>query len=428
MGHRRASLRLALVVALVSVLGAIAATAAFALAFDDAEPCRDTQPVFVCPGGTVDASYSIQLIGRGGCGPDPPNEGLPYQYRILNGALPAGLTLSKSGVISGSPTSAGTARFWVELSDEDPPSQSWCLPKKAEREFSITIEPRVLVTTQSAGPGTVGSPYTLNLTAAMKIAPDATSPPSSPLTWSVVAGTLPPGIALNSSTGALSGTPTTEGDYGFTVKAALADGRSDTKGLSIAVRRPITITGTGLFGSAGTSVGSGALVRTEVGVPFLATLAASGGTGEYTWTITEGALPPGVAMANGNFLGRPKAAGVYRVSISAADTEGRTANFPAVVTVANRLAFVTQKMKPGKVGRKYRMKLVATGGVLPKTWKKVSGKLPKGLRLDRKLGIVSGTPKKAGRYRVVFEVTDTLGVKSKRSLKIKIAPAPKKRG
>jgi hypothetical protein len=421
-------LRLGLALALVAGLAAVVAATAAALAFDDAEPCRDSQPLFVCPEGSVDASYSIQLKGHGGCGPDGANEGLPYQYRILNGALPAGLTLSKSGVISGSPTSAGTAQFWVELSDEDPPSASWCIPKKAERQFSITIQSRVLVTTQSAGPGTVGSPYTLNLTAVMKLGPDATAPPSSPLTWSVVGGALPPGIALNPSTGALTGTPTTEGAFGFTVKAALVDGRSDTKGLTIAVRKPITITGTGLFGGAGAAVGDGALVRTEVGVPFLATLAASGGTGEYTWAIAEGTLPPGVTMVNGNFLGRPKEAGVYRISISAADNEGRTATFPAVVTVAKRLAVVTRKMKPGKVGRKYRMKLAATGGVLPKTWKKASGSLPKGLRLDRKLGIVSGKPKKAGRYRVVFEVTDTLGVKSKRSFKITIAPAPKKRG
>ena len=212
------------------------------------------------------------------------------------------------------------------------------------------------------------------------------------------------------------------------MRAALVDGRSDTKALTIAVRKPITITGTGLFGGAGTPVGGGELVRTEVGVPFLATLVASGGSGEYTWSIAEGSLPSGVTMANGNFFGRPTKSGVYRVTISAADTEGRKASFPAVATVAERLAVATQRMKPGKVGRKYRAKLVATGGVLPKKWKKAGGKLPKGLRLDRKLGIVSGTPKKAGRYRVVLEVTDALGVKSKRAFRIAIAPAPKKRG
>jgi hypothetical protein len=198
--------------------GVVTATAS-ALAFDDAVPCVDTQPLFVCPQGTLEAPYSIQLVGRGGCGPDPPNEGLPYQFRVVNGALPPGLSLSQSGQISGTPSQAGTYRFWAELSDQDPPSQSWCLPKKAEREFSITINPRVLVTTESTGPGTIGSLYTLNLTAVMKSGATSTAAPSSPLTWTVVQGQLPAGLTLNSSTGVVSGTPTTEGASSFVVRA-----------------------------------------------------------------------------------------------------------------------------------------------------------------------------------------------------------------
>jgi hypothetical protein len=416
--------RFALVVVLAAALATVVATVAHGLAFDDSAPCPvGAEQVYTCPGGTVDMQYSVQIVSRGGCGP-----ALPYQYRILNGALPSGISLSTSGLLSGRPTTAGNYRFWVELSDENPPSASWCRPETAEREFSIAVGSRVLVTTESAAPGTVGTAYSQSLTGVMKSGPDATSPPSSPLAWSVVAGALPPGIALNSSTGALGGTPTAEGSYAFTVKAALVDGRSDTKALTIAVRAPLKITGTGLFGGAGTPIGGGELVRTEVGVPFLATLEVSGGSGEYTWAIAQGTLPPGVTMANGNFLGRPTEAGIYRVTISAADTEGRTATFPAVVTVAERLAVATQRMKPGKVGRTYRAKLVATGGVLPKKWKKAGGKLPKGLRLDRKLGVVKGKPMKAGRYRVVFEVSDALGVKSKRAFRITIAPAPKKRG
>ena len=73
--------------------------------------------------GRSDASYSITFKASGGCGP-----ALPYQYRVTNGALPPGLSLSSSGVLSGRPTQSGSWNFWVQLSDENPPSQSWCDP------------------------------------------------------------------------------------------------------------------------------------------------------------------------------------------------------------------------------------------------------------------------------------------------------------
>ena len=378
-------------------------------------PCVDTQPLFVCPQGTLEASYSIQLVGRGGCGPDPPNAGLPYQFRVVNGALPPGLSISQGGQISGSPSQAGTYRFWTELSDEDPPSQSWCLPKKAEREFSITINPRVLVTTESATPGTIGSAYTLNLTAVMKSGAASTAPPSSALTWTLVQGQLPGGLLLDSATGVISGTPSAEGASLFVVRAALVDGRSDTKGLEITVRQPLSIQALRPLSAAGTPT------SWEVGVPFTAKLAATGGTGTFTWTLAEGALPTGLALAvDGTVAGRPTAAGSFRSTLRLTDTEGRTADYPAVFGVASRLAISTLTLRRGKVGRPYRARLATTGGVLPKTLRIVKGPLPRGIRFDRTLGVLSGTPTRPGRYRVRVEATDALKVKSAKTLVIEV--------
>ena len=418
MGSRRThSLRLALVVALIAGLAGIAAGVAHALAFDDAVPCKDTQPLFVCPEGTVEAAYSIQFVGRGGCGPDPPNLGLPYQYSVINGSLPPGLSLSKSGVLSGTPTTAGTYKFWVELSDEDPPSAAWCLPKKAQREFQITIEPRILVTTESAGPGTLGVPYSQTLTAVMKTGPDSTAPPSSPLTWTLSGGALPPGIGLDASTGLLTGTPTAEGSFGFTVKAAMPDGRSDTKSLTIVVRQALAVAASKPLAT------SPAPTAWEVSVPFSAKLTPSGGSGTYTFTLAGGALPTGMALAaDGTVAGTPSAPGAFRATVQLADSEGRTLEYAATFVVAQKLAVATLALRPGKIGRTYRARLKATGGVLPKTWRVVSGPLPRGIKLDRKLGVLSGVPGKAGTYRVVFEVKDGLKVVSKKTLRIVVAP------
>jgi hypothetical protein len=397
---------LALVFALIVALAGVLVPAAWATAFDDGTPCPDTKPLFVCPQGTVDAAYSIQLQGRAGC--------TPYEYRILNGALPSGLSLSSTGVISGTPRTAGASTFWVELKDVGCPPDFGV----AEREFSISVQPRVLVTTESAASGTIGVPYTLNLTAVMKSGPDSNAPPSSPLAWSVVAGTMPPGITLDASTGALSGAPTTEGSYGFTVKAALVDGRSDTKALNVAIRQPLAI-------AAAKPLASTPIPTLwEVGVPFSAKLTPSGGSGTYTYTLASGSLPTGLALAaDGSLVGTPRAAGVFRAVIRLSDTEGRTLDYAANFGVAARLAISTLTLRSGKVGKRYVAKLKTTGGILPRTWRITSGPLPRGVRLDRKLGILSGTPTRAGTYRVTVQVTDGLKVVATKKLRIDVLDA-----
>src|SRR5438105_948421 len=116
---------------LVSVLALVVVPAALALRFTDDD--------FDMPIGQISASYSKQFYGGAGCGP-----ALPYQFRILSGLLPPGISLSKSGLFSGVPTVAGSWSFWLELSDQDPPSASWCIPKQSQREFTITVVPDLL--------------------------------------------------------------------------------------------------------------------------------------------------------------------------------------------------------------------------------------------------------------------------------------------
>src|SRR5512132_1689499 len=111
---------------LVVVLALVAVPAALAIRFTDDS--------YFMPTGTVGQSYSKTFGGAGGCGP-----ALPYQYTVISGALPPGLSLSFSGTISGTPSAAGRFSFWVDLSDQHPPSASWCAPAQAQREFTITV-------------------------------------------------------------------------------------------------------------------------------------------------------------------------------------------------------------------------------------------------------------------------------------------------
>jgi len=383
----------ALVVA--GVAAGVFVTAAAALRFTDES--------YFTPEGVVGQPYSHQFNGASGCGP-----ALPYQYKILNGALPPGLSLSSGGLISGRPTQAGMYSFWVELSDEDPPSQSWCIPAQAEREFSINVLSGISINNQTAKPGTVGQAYSEPLTATTLTSLNpATGTLASTATWSKSSGDLPPGIVLGVD-GLLSGTPTTESSYQFVVRAELDPKRWDTETLVIVVRAPVVIT-------------LPKVPSSEVGVPFQLKLAATGGTGigTYTWTLTTGALPQGMALtADGTISGTPRAGGRFAFTATATDTEGRTANYPATLNVAQRLAIATPLLRPAKVGHAYRQKVVTIGGVIPKVLKVTKGPLPRGIRYDRTLGVLSGTPTKPGTYRITFLAMDALKVQSTKTLKL----------
>ena len=389
---RRRTARVAGAFALTTLLALVVASAVGALDFHD-EPCRDAHPYWICPSGVVDAPYSIKFDGKPGGGSGP-----PYQFDLYIGSPPPGLTFQKNGTLSGTPTHAGSSTFWLLIRDSvgNPGGQN---------EFIVTIEPRVLVTTQSAPSGTTGVPYSLGVTAAMKTGPGTTSPPSSPLQWTITSGQLPPGLAFGAD-GMISGTPTTVGSYPFVVKAANPDGRADTKALQIDVRAPLAIT-------------APPARRSEISVPFQLALAVSGGSGTYAWTLTSGTLPRGVTLATtGTIAGTPLTAGTFPFTATATDTEGRKADYPSTLTVAAKLAISTRLLRPAKVGRAYRQKIVTTGGVIPKVLRVTKGPLPRGIRFDRALGVLSGTPTRPGTYRITFDAVDALKVHSTKTLRL----------
>lgn len=427
------STRMAPALAVVATLSAVVAATAGAVAFDDQRPCPAAYvenegeeplppPPFLCPAGIVGTPYAVQLIGRGSCEPY-------FRFTVLGGALPPGISLSPGGLLSGTPARAGSWRFRVRVQDLGAPDggPDWCTSAdQADGEFVITVHPGVVVTSPAAAPGTLGVPYDFSLSAQTTsesnqfaalpgCAPGESASGSCPLTWSIVDGQLPTGLRLSPITGQILGTPTAEGAFSFLVRASLEDGRSGTKRMTIAVRQPLAIDLRAPFAAPG------APTLSEVGVPFAARLAASGGTRTYAWSLTTGALPPSLALsADGTVSGTPRAAGLFRATIQLQDSEGRTAVFPAVFRVAPRLSISTAALRSGTVGRAYRARLAATGGLVPRRWTVVTGPLPRGIRLDRARGLLSGKPTRAGRYRVTFEASDKFGAKSTRSLVIAI--------
>lgn len=414
-GHLRLvelALLLVGVFATIAVTG-IAVTGASGADFDnDNGACRGTPADKIlsqCPTAYVGEAYQVQIPVEQFSGCDP------YDWmEIRNGALPDGLSMTRAGVVSGVPTGAGLARFWVWLHDltaaEGGPD--WCVnDDKSEREFSIPVDPGLAIVSSSLKPATVGQPYsdTLATQDVRTLNPPAGNPVQA--TWSLQSGVLPPGITLSDS-GALTGTPTAEGSYQFVLKAVNGS-PFDTKTYTLAARQAV---------SAKSPFGSGQRPSAEVGAHFGKTFTATGGSGSYTWAVTSGALPPGVALdgTKGTISGSPRAAGKFAFALTATDSEGRAATASAALAVAPRLQIKTRGLKAAKLGRAYEAKLTTAGGAKPVKWKLVSGKLPLGVRFAPRLGTFVGAPRRIGTFRVAIEASDALGAKAQSTLVLRV--------
>lgn len=140
-------------------------------------------------------SYVLPFAGSGGVP--------PYTYSIIAGQLPGGETLSAtSGAVSGTtPNAAGqTYQFTVQVQD--------AASNTATLAVTVGVIAATSIVTQSLSTGTVGVAYSYTLAATGGYGGYA---------WSIVAGSLPAGLALASSTGIISGTPSTHGVFSFNV-------------------------------------------------------------------------------------------------------------------------------------------------------------------------------------------------------------------
>ena len=274
--------------------------AAFSVACGQALAVTNNAPATA----TVGTAYSGTVTVSGGKG--------TYTWGAVTG-LPAGLKATASGAtltISGTPTATGTATVALSVHDSATPEGT------GTATLTLTVsEPTLAIGTNAATTAKVGTTYSGTATV---------TGGNGTYTWAAATG-LPAGLTTTTSAGTLtiSGTPTTAGT--FTVGLSASDTESPAKtvtaSLTITVSAPsVTITTT-------------ALANGKVGTAYSATLAATGGTGTFTWSATG--LPPGLAISGSTISGTPTTAGSSTVTVTATSGSSSSMSFTLVINGAS---------------------------------------------------------------------------------------------
>jgi hypothetical protein len=246
------------------------------------------------------------------------------------------------------------------------------------------------ITTTSLPPGSIGQAYSQQLQTIGAIAP---------LTWSISAGTLPPGLRLDPTNGVISGTPIAPaGTSSFTVRAQDAGGQSDTQALSIVIN---------LFNAP--NITTATLEGGTVGQSYNQTLRANGGIGALTWSVSAGSLPAGLTISPaGTISGVPTNVGLSNFAVTVIDTFNQSDTQALSITVTPALEISTSSLPNAKEAEAYSATLQSSGGVPPVSWT-VAPLLPEGLSLNQTTGMITGIPAllTRGTHTLTFTAQDS---------------------
>lgn len=270
------------------------------------------------------------------------------------------------------------------------------------RLFRITVNPAPSLS-GPAPSAVAGTPYSSAL---------AVSGGTAPFTFAIASGSLPAGLSLNPSTGAISGTPSSPGQYSFLAAVTDANGATASGSFVIQVAPPPL------------TISTASLPAGLAGTPYSAALAAAGGVPPYSWAVTAGSLPPGLSLdAGGALAGQPSAAGQFSFTVAVTDSAGSSASRAFTLRIFEPLRILTSALPEGTEGLAYSASIEAAGGAPPYAFSLASGALPAGLALSP-AGVLSGTPAEAGDFLLLVRVTDSAKFAAEQPLRLRLHPRP----
>ncbi len=311
------------------------------------------------PAGVIGVAYQQSISVSGGIS--------PYQYQWIGATVP-GLSLSTAGILSGTPTQAGTYPISIRVTD--------AVGLIANASLSLQVGSRPRVSVFAPPDGLLQHLYQFAFSA---------EGGRSPMRWSVKSGTLPNGTTLGSD-GLLRGVVLAPGTYKFVVEVTDADqGRGDLE-TQIEVLPAIL------------------LPRATVGGSYQASLRNLSGLQLSSCTSNAnalGQLPTGLQLdGQGEFSGRPESSGLYSFGVRCVIAQGVVTRAVSL-RVDGESPVLPYGLAGASVGRPYRQQL----SYLPNSvWQVAGGQLPAGLQLDA-TGLLHGTPNVAGNTIITVQAT-----------------------
>jgi uncharacterized protein YhjY with autotransporter beta-barrel domain len=345
------------------------------------------------PNATQGLVYNQTVTASGGIA--------PYTYSVSAGSLPAGLSLNPStGAITGIPTGSGLSNFTIQAVDS--------AGNTGSRAYSVNVGANSLTVNPPTLPaGTQGVAYSQTVS--------ATGGTGGPYTFSVSSGSLPTGLSIDASSAVITGTPSAQGQFIFTIQAIDSSGNAGSRSYAV-----------NIGASGALTVTPPSLPNGTQGTAYSQTVSASGGNGSYTFAVSTGTLPTGLTLngSTGVISGTPTIGGSYSFTIMATDTAGNNGSQAYTVNIGTSSLTVNPLSLPaGTQNVAYSQTVSATGGTGPYTFTISAGALPTGLSLNGSTGVISGTPTGSGSSSFTVRALDTLGNFGTRAYAVNIGTA-----
>ena len=331
---------------------------------------------------------------------------VPYAFALSGGVLPAGMSFTiGTGLVSGTPsTTLATTTFTVMVTD--------AAGATSAKTFALTVNAALVIT--QAVPSTTGTSGTL----IPPFTPVTATGGTVPLAYALSGGTLPSSMSFSTSSGQVSGTPTTTlATTTFTVTVTDAAGATSSKTFTLRVNTALTTT----QAVASRTGDSGTAIATFTPVT------AGGGTTPYAFALSGGTLPTGLTYSGttGAVAGTPTATlSTTTFTVTVTDAASATSSKTFTLTVNSALS-TSQAVsaKTVNVGTALSpfIPVTAGGGTPPYGFALTGGLLPTGVNFSTSTGTVSGTPTTTlATTTFTVTVTDAIGVTSSRTFSLTV--------